>query len=214
MGLRKVVRDSFVAGLALVAPLVVTIVALQFAVRWLTTFIDPIVEGTRLAQYTANIQVVAQALALVVVLVVIVTLGYLAQRSFGRQLFDWIDRLFSILPLVNVVYLSVRQVANALVEGPNRYESVVLVEYPRRGLYTIGFVTADGPAQIERVAGEDVYNVFLPNSPNPTAGRLVHVPAEQLQEIDVSVRQGIRLLVTMGIAEDQTDVRKMEREAP
>lgn len=212
MGLRKVVRDSFIAGLALVAPLIVTIVALQFLVGWLTTFIDPLVEETRLAQYTANIHIVAQVLAFLIVLIVIVVLGYLAQRSFGRKLFDWIDRGFSILPLVNVIYLSVRQVSNALMEGSNRYESVVLVEYPRRGLYTIGFVTANGPTQIEQIAGEEVYNVFLPNSPNPTAGRLVHVPAEQLQEIDVSVRQGIRLLVTMGIAEGHSEVEKLKRE--
>lgn len=213
MGLGKVLRDSFVAGVALIAPLVVTIFALQFLMNWLTKAIDPVVRGTRLAQYTANNQLVAQSLAVLVIVVTIILLGYVAQRSVGQRVFGWFDRGIGLVPLVRTIYSSVRQVSNALMERSNRYESVVLVEYPREGLYVIGFVTGDGPTQVESIAGKEVYNVFLPNSPNPTGGRLVLVPAEQVHEVDISVRRGIRLLVTTGIAEREAEVEQLRKNA-
>jgi uncharacterized membrane protein len=212
MDLTKVLRSSFVAGLALIAPLIVTIVALQFLLNWLTRLIDPVVQGTQLVRYTANIEVVAQLLAAALVLLFITLLGYLAQRSLGERLFGWLDRGVGLVPLVRVVYSSVRQVSNALMERSNRYESVVLVEYPREGVYVIGFVTGDGPEEVSAVAGEETYNVFLPNSPNPTGGRLLLVPGDQVHEVDISVRRGIRLLVTTGIAEREGDVADLREE--
>jgi uncharacterized membrane protein len=212
MDVSKVLRSSFLAGLALVAPLIVTIVALRFLLNWLTAFIDPVVQGTRLATYTANIEVVAQVLAAVLVVLFITLLGYLAQRSLGERLFGWLDRGVGLVPLVRVIYSSVRQVSNALMQRSNRYESVVLVEYPREGMYVLGFVTGDAPAAAEAVAGGAAYNVFLPNSPNPTGGRLVLVPAEQVHEVDISVRRGIRLLVTTGIAEREAEVEELKRD--
>jgi len=212
MDVSKVVRSSFVAGLALIAPLIVTVVALRFLLNWLTTFIDPVVQGTRLAQYTANIEVVAQALAAVLILLLITLLGYLAQRSLGERLFGWLDRGVGLVPLVRVIYSSVRQVSNALMEQSSRYESVVLVEYPREGVYTLGFVTGDAPDQARDVTGGEAFNVFLPNSPNPTGGRLLLVPADQVHEVDISVRRGIRLLVTTGIAEREEEVRQLRED--
>jgi uncharacterized membrane protein len=213
MDVTKVLRSSFVAGLALIAPLIVTIVALRFLLNWVTSFIDPVVQGTRLATYTANIEVVAQVLAAVLILLFVTLLGYLAQRSFGERLFGWLDRGVGLVPLVRVIYSSVRQVSNALMERSNRYESVVLVEYPREGMYVLGFVTGDAPDAAATVTGGAAYNVFLPNSPNPTGGRLVLVPEDQVHEVDISVRRGIRLLVTTGIAERESEVEELKREA-
>jgi len=213
MDVSKVLRSSFVAGLALIAPLIVTVVALRFLLNWLTAFIDPVVQGTRLATYTANIEVVAQVLAAVLIVLLITALGYLAQRSLGERLFGWLDRGVGLVPLVRVIYSSVRQVSNALMSRSNRYESVVLVEYPREGMYVIGFVTGDAPEAAAGIAGEDAYNVFLPNSPNPTGGRLVLVPASQVHEVDISVRRGIRLLVTTGIAEREAEVERLRQNA-
>lgn len=213
MGLGKVLRDSFVAGVALIAPLVVTVFTLRFLVNWLTTFIDPVVQGTQLAQYTANIHIVAQVLALAIIVLTIVVLGYLAQRSFGQRVFSWVDRGIGLVPLVRTIYSSVRQVSNALMERSNRYESVVLVEYPREGIYALGFVTGDSPEQVETIADQDVYNVFLPKSPNPTGGNLLMVPADQVHQLDMSVRRGVRLLVTTGIAERQEELAELQNEA-
>jgi len=109
----------------------------------------------------------------------------------------------NVIPLVSTIYSSVRQVADALVERRTAYDSVVLVEYPREGVFSIGLVTGESPTPVADFAGQDVYNVFLPNSPNPTGGRLVLLPEDQVHEIDMSVRRGMRLVVTTGMGENE-----------
>lgn len=202
MGVGNAVRRSFVAGLILIAPLLVTVYVIKTLVDWSLRFIDPIVAETGLTQYTANDELLAAAIAAVVIVLSIVVLGYLAQRNVGRQVFGNVGRVVNVIPLVNTIYSSVRQVANSLVDRDEAYESVVLVEYPRDGIYSIGLVTGDAPVQIDDYDGQDVYNVYFPNSPNPTGGRLALVPESDLHETDMSVRAGMRLLVTTGVTEN------------
>ena len=202
MKLSDALKNSFLSGLILITPLVVTVLVLRVLVNWSLIFLNPIVEGTRLTQYTANIEVAAQVLAAVLILVAITTLGYLAQRSIGQHLFGNIGRVVNIIPLVNTIYASVRQVATSLVERKTNYDGVALVEYPREGVYAIGLVTGDAPPSMEAVAEEELYAVFLPHSPNPTAGRLLYLPEDEVHKIDMSVRRGMRLVVTTGMGEE------------
>ncbi len=115
-----------------------------------------------------------------------------------------------MVPLVSVIYGSVRQVSNALMRQGSRYESVVLIEYPRDGLYALGFVTAESPNGISTILGESAVNVYIPNSPNPTAGQLLMVPESSITELEMSVSRGIRLLVTTGIAEDERELEALQ----
>lgn len=209
MGLVTRLKSDFLAGLLLLAPLAVTVFVLQFAFNKLLGFLQPIVSATRLAEYTANIEIAAQVLAAVLVVLFIVAIGFLADRSIGERLFGGFDRLVGLVPLVSIIYSGVRQVGNALAERENRYESVVLVEYPREGVYSIGFVTGDAPEAARTIAGGEVYNVFVPNSPNPTAGRLFLVPEGRVHETDLSVRQGLRLVVTTGITSEQEELEEL-----
>ncbi|WP_324755959.1 DUF502 domain-containing protein [Haloarcula sp. GH36] len=204
MDLTGALKRSFVAGLLLLTPLVITLYVLRLLVSWSLQFVDPVVQGTRLTQYTGNVEAVAQLVAVVLILVVVTVLGYLAQKNVGRQLFGGIGRIVNVIPLFSTIYLTVRQVANSLVDRSTAYESVVLVEYPREGIYSLGLVTGESPREVEQVADQEVYNVFLPNSPNPTGGRLVLLPEDQLRELDMSVRRALRLVVTTGVgAEDE-----------
>ncbi|MFC7075179.1 DUF502 domain-containing protein [Haloarcula halophila] len=204
MDLTGALKRSFVAGLLLLTPLVITLYVLRLLVSWSLQFVDPVVQGTRLTQYTGNVEAVAQLVAVVLILVVVTVLGYLAQKNVGRQLFGGIGRIVNVIPLFSTIYLTVRQVANSLVDRSTAYESVVLVEYPREGIYSLGLVTGESPREVEEVADQEVYNVFLPNSPNPTGGRLVLLPEDQVRELDMSVRRALRLVVTTGVgAEDE-----------
>ncbi|MFD1597946.1 DUF502 domain-containing protein [Halobellus rarus] len=204
MNVSAAVKSSFLAGLILLTPLVVTLYVLRLLVNWSLQFVNPVVRETRLTQYTANIEVVAQVLAVVLILGSITVLGYLAQQRVGREMFGNLGQVVNVIPLVSTIYVGVRQVANSLVDRDTAYESVVLVEYPRKDVYSIGLVTGESPPVAEDVAGCQLYNVFLPHSPNPTAGRLVLLPDEQIHEVDMSVRQGMRLIVTSGIGTDQS----------
>lgn len=210
MGIVTRVKSDFVAGLLLLAPLAVTAFVLQFAFQKLFAFLQPLVQTTRLTEYTANIEIAAQVLAAVLLVLFVVAIGFLADRSVGRSLFGGFDRLMGVVPLVSVIYSGVRQVGNALAERENRYESVVLVEIPRRSVFSIGFVTGEAPPAASAAVGEPVHNVFVPNSPNPTGGRLVLVPDERVHETDLSVRQGLRLVVTTGITSEQREFQELQ----
>lgn len=199
MSLTSALRNSFVAGLILLAPLVVTVYVLWLVYGFLIQFIDPIAQGTNLANYTANVELVTQTVTLLLILATITVVGFLAQHRHGRRVFGSAGRVVTLIPLVRTIYTSVRQMANSVSSSDNAYEQLVLVEFPRRDVYTIGLVTAESPRAVENVAGGDVYNVFLPSSPNPASGRLVLVPAEDVHEVDMSVRQGMRLLMTTGM---------------
>ncbi|WP_435196287.1 DUF502 domain-containing protein [Natronomonas sp. EA1] len=214
MDLRTELKGSLLAGTLLVAPLAVTVLVLRIGYGYLTGVINPVAKAAGLARYTANVELAAQALAVVLILLGITLVGFIAQRSLGRRLFGGLDRAVGFIPLVSVIYTSVRQVADALGTQESRYEQVVLVEYPREGIYSVGFVTGDSPGAAERIAGEDVYNVFLPNSPNPTAGRLVLVPASRVHETDLPVRRGIRMLVTTGMADTEEELQQFTTEFP
>lgn len=204
MDLVDSIKDSFVKGLLLIAPLVITLYILRLLVGWALLVVDPVVEGIGLTQYTANDQLLAKVVAAILIVSVIVILGYLAKRTVGKRIFGSFGRVVNLVPLVDTIYSSIRQVANSLVERDSSFQSVVLIEYPRKGVYSIGFVTGEGPAAFKRAAGGDpLVTVFLPNSPNPTGGRVVVVPADTVHEVDMSVRRGLRLLVTTGIGDEQ-----------
>lgn len=203
-------RNSFVAGLVLVAPLVITVVALRIVFGWLLGLVDPIVAATQLTALTGNNELVAQLLALGVLLGIIVLIGAVTQWGLGRRLFGELDRLIGLIPFVRVIYMSVRQVSDSLTSSESRFETTVLVEYPREGVYSIGFVTDESPDPVQAATGP-AYNVYLPFSPNPTNGQLAMVPEDQVTEIDMAPRQGLRLLVTTGLAESTDDIDEMEQ---
>jgi uncharacterized membrane protein len=205
MGPRKRVKDSFVAGLILVAPLAITLYVLSILVNWSLQFINPLVRGTRLVNYTANIEVVAKIVAVVLIVSALTLLVALAQWSVGLHLFGNLGLTVNFIPLVSTIYASVRQVATSLVDRDSDYDKVVLVEYPREGIYCIGLVTANAPAVVETATNEDTVTVYLPNSPNPTAGRLLLVPVDEVHEVDMTVRRGLRLLVTTGMGSEELE---------
>lgn len=202
MRLTERLKESFVAGLILVAPLAVTLYVLQILVSWSLKFVDPLVAELGLIETAANIELAAQLLAVALIVAAVTLLGLLAQWSIGRHLFGNLGRTINIIPLVSTIYGGVRQVATSLVDTGSQFERTVLVEYPRESVYSIGLVTGEGTSAIDEVAGERAFSVFLPNSPNPTAGRLVMVPESQIHETDMSVREGMRMIVTTGIGSE------------
>lgn len=212
MGLSETLKRSLVAGIALLAPLLVTVVAIRLIFGWLRGLLDPIIQGTGLISLTGNIEIAAEVGALLILLLGIAIMGYLTQRSAGAYVFGALDRLVGVIPIVSVVYNGVRQVSDALTKQDSRYKSVALVEYPREGVYSFAFITAETPERVAEPTGTDTFNVYLPGSPNPTQGRLILVPEDQLYELDINVSRAIRLLVTTGIAENEEEMQQLHEE--
>ncbi|MCG1001923.1 MULTISPECIES: DUF502 domain-containing protein [Halobacterium] len=201
MRLKESLKSSFLAGVVLVAPLVATLVILRFATDLLAGQLQPIVEGTRLATYTANNDLLAQLLTLAVLLVAVTVIGAFAKRPIGRRVFGRTGRLVNFVPVFRIIYGSIKQMANSVSSRSSDFESAVYVEYERDGLYRLGLQTGDSPRDVADVAGEPAHNVFVPGSPNPTQGSLLLVPESRIYDADLSVRAAIRILMTTGMAD-------------
>lgn len=201
----QTLRDSFIAGLILVTPLVITLYVLQILAGVALNFVDPVVQGTNLETYTGNVKLTARVIAAGLIVVVVTLLGFIAQRQSGQRLFGGFGQTIAMVPIVRTIYSTVRQISTSFSNKDTAYDSLVLVEFPRKGIYAIGLITNESPKAVTEVAGSKAYNVFLPSSPNPASGRLVLVPEDQLHEVDLSVRQGLGLLMTTGAGTKQTD---------
>lgn len=211
MSYAKKVRNSFIAGLAFIAPLAITVLVLQFVFNWIAGYINPIARSTELSNFTGNIELLAQLITAIVLFGLITLLGYVATKSFGNRFFTEFDEFMERIPIVSIIYSSVRQVSNTLLGGQEKFDRVVLVRWPRDDVYTIGFVTNESPQSVQEAMDEKSYTVFLPMSPNPTAGHLLMVPEDMIQEIDMPVRDGIRMVMTTGMMEEgEKEVKTIE----
>lgn len=209
------VKRSFLAGLVLILPLIVTLYILQLLAGFVLQFIDPVVVETNLADYTRNVHLAAQIIAVAVIIVAITFVGFVAQKRIGQRLFGGLGQLVDFIPLVRVIYSTTRQMSTTFSSKETSYESLVLLEYPRPGIYSIGLITSNSPRVVDEAVDATVRNVFVPSSPNPTSGRLVLAPEDELVDVDLSTRQGLRLLMTTGVGtEDEAIPRDIASKLP
>ncbi len=196
--MKQRLKNYFITGAIILTPLAVTIFVLKLVYGWMLSIIDPIVVNLGLAQYTANIDLVAQLVTVATLGVLVTLVGLTASSRYGKKLLGGGGRAINLIPLVRTIYFSVRHLANSMVEK-SRYQRVVLVEYPREGVESIGFVTGDAPEEL----GEGKLNIFIPQSPNPTSGHLIIVEEDDVEDVDLKVKEGLKLVMTTGIHEDK-----------
>jgi uncharacterized membrane protein len=190
-------RTYFLAGLLVLVPLVVTIGILSWLFNLLDGFLGPYIYDW--------LGRPMPGLGLIATLVLIFLIGLVTTNIVGRRLMGAIDEALHRIPLVRSIYSTTKQMSSSLLKANQvAFQHVVLVEYPRRGLYQIGFVTGmiEGPLQEELAAkaGERVVNVFIPATPNPMAGYLVMLPERDVQLLGISVQDGLKLVISGGMA--------------
>jgi uncharacterized membrane protein len=137
-------------------------------------------------------------LALVVAAVLISAIGLLARYYIGKRMIEWLDTAMMNVPLFNKFYGAIKQVNEAFAGNKNSFKTVVLVEFPREGIYSVGFITSEQHAEVQQKTKGKVLCVFIPTTPNPTSGFLVLVPEEQVTKLDMSVAEGIKYIVSLG----------------
>jgi uncharacterized membrane protein len=139
-------------------------------------------------------------LGAVLALVVLFATGVLVANLIGRSLVHWYERLLGRIPLVRSVYGSVKTFSSVLLSGSGKsFRKVLLIEYPRKGVWRIAFQTAEDAPEIRAVTGRDVLPVFVPNSANATAGFLAFVPREDVIELTMSVEDALKMVVSLGV---------------
>ena len=139
-------------------------------------------------------------LGLVVTLLIVLTVGWFTTNFFGKKLFELGELLIEKIPFVRRIYKGSKQVVSSIAEADtSTFRKVVLIEFPRRGLLAIGFVTGESRGEVQRITRENMLNVFVPTMPNPTSGFLIFSPPEELTEVSMTIEEGIKYVVSGGI---------------
>ncbi len=190
-------RTYFLAGLLVLIPLIVTVGILSWLFNLLDGFLGPYIYDW--------LGRPMPGLGLIATVVLVFAIGVVTTNIIGRRLMGAVDEALHRIPLVRSIYSMTKQVSDSLLQArPVAFQQVVLIEYPRRGLYQIGFVTGmvEGPLQeqLTAKAGERVVNVFVPATPNPMAGYLVMLPEREIHVLGISVQDGLKLVISGGLA--------------
>lgn len=186
-------RRSFITGLVVLLPVIVTGYILWFGFNLL--------DGWWRSLFVLFLGYTVPGAGAVLTVVVTVAIGAIATNVIGRQLISLGERLLGRIPLVRSIYTTAKQVVDVFAGGQKEgFQRVVLVEYPRRGIYTIGFLTAPAaPSSTRDATGEDLWSVFVPTSPNPTTGWVALVPPSQCRPVDMSIDEAFRVIVSGGV---------------
>lgn len=198
-----ILRNDFFSGLLLLAPIVVTVWALAKIIElfggtfWsLFSFVLP----DSLHNPPATTLLAWDVVATILIMLLIAVLGRLSRYVFGRYFLGVADRTIQSIPGVNAVYNTVKQIAETF--GPkNRhlFSKVVLVQFPRPGVWAVGFLTGPAKGEIKARTAEELWSVFVPTTPNPTGGFLLLLPRSELVELDMSVGDGMKLIISGGV---------------
>lgn len=181
-------RKYFFTGLIVILPFVLTLYLLWFVFDFMDGLIGPLLKVV----FGRSLPGAGFAITILLIL----GTGVLATNYLGRKFLHFGDRVFTRVPLVRSVYQTLKQVVQAFVGDQKKaFRQVVLVEYPRKGLYSLAFLTNEGIGQ----NGEQMLAVFLPTTPNPTSGFLLFLPEKEVTFLDMSVEDGIKLVVSGGV---------------
>ena len=194
-------RNAFFSGLILVAPLCLTV--------WVFSKIIDFVGGTFKPLFLVfvpgglrnqeGLDTVWSIVATLIVMVFVTLLGYVSRYVFGKFFFSIGDRFIQTIPGVNAVYNTVRQIVNTFSsQSRHMFNKVVLVEFPRKGCWTIGFLTNTAQGEAQSKSGTEVWTIFVPTTPNPTSGFLLMIPRSEIIELDMAVGDGMKMIISGG----------------
>lgn len=198
----RFLRRTFLAGLLILLPLVVTYLLISFLFDMFAGAGAPLVKTLLRAAGADNhswVRPLVPAVNLGLSLAVIFLLGLVGTNIIGRRVLETFEKLLLRLPLVKTIYSATKQVVETL-QGPGRsFQRVVLIQYPRTGLWMIGFVAAERRDTMHIVSSDRVLAVFIPTTPNPTSGFLVLAAPGEVVDLDYSVEEAFKFIVSSGI---------------
>ncbi|MDH4069654.1 MAG: DUF502 domain-containing protein [Ignavibacteria bacterium] len=197
-------RNAFVRGIGVMIPVAITFWVFSTLLNWMDGFLSPLFERW--------IGQPAPGLGFLGMIVLILAIGLLTKNLVGRVILSWFERLLRSIPIVRSVYGAIKDLFGALSLGAKSrtFRDVAMVEYPRPGLFCIGFVTNEMSFTPENGIVKQFTNVYIPNPPNPTSGFLALVPSQDVITLDLSIEEGLKLVLSGGIVvpEDLSERRK------
>ena len=200
----------FISGLLIWLPLLVTILVIKFLVDLLGNILSLLPHNY---QPDTLIGFHIPGIGVIITLAVIFLTGLIVANFIGRKLVEWGDALIARIPLVRTVYTSVKQVLETLfTPGGQSFRKVLLVEYPRAGMWTIAFQTGETLPEIEKTLNTDsMISLYVPTTPNPTSGFLLIVPRASVIEVEMSVEQALKFVISLGVMRPNHQQKKFKK---
>jgi len=194
--------DNFLAGVVVILPITITIFFIRFLVIKLNSimlnpvalWLSPVILEKEQGLFFAKVVVFLAAI------LIVIFIGLMTRVLIVRRFFTFAEKLLFKLPMVNKIYGAIKEISNAFLGNRGSgFKRVVLVEYPRKGVHTIGFVTSEEKSSLqESVGGKDLINVYVPTTPNPTSGYLVLFDKEDVIDLDISVEEALKVVISAG----------------
>ena len=207
-------KNYFLTGLLVVVPLGLT----YLVVRWIVTLMDRLLSNLLPAAWQPDqlFGMPLPGLGLIATLLLILVIGLLTANIFGRKLVNFYERLVNKIPLVKGIYGLFKQVADTMLSRERgAFRKVVLLEYPRRGIWSVAFVTGVSEGEVQEITDRRLVNLFVPTTPNPTSGFYLLVPEQDLIELTMTVEEAFKLIISGGMVTppDRRRTRKGHRPA-
>ena len=210
-------RNGFISGLVLVAPLGVTLFVLSFLVDRVGKTAANIFFGRVFDEQLQSgfWSFVLGCASIVIVALLITLVGWLSKLFFARFLLNIGEQVVVRLPFINTIYKSVKQIVNTFAQQQKAiFQETVLVEYPRKGMWAVGFMTGNTQGEVQEKTSKQMLNVFVPTTPNPTSGFLLMVPKEDVIKLDMAVGDGMKLIISGGAVVPPSPSKAISEQAP
>lgn len=192
-------RKTLVAGLLTVTPLALTVYVFYFLFHFFDGLLSNTVIRFVFDQLGMKNVDAPPGIGLLLLIALLFITGTFARNYVGKKMFDLGGHIVTKIPIINRIYIASRQLSEAfLSEKRETFKRAVLIEYPRKGVYSIGFFTQDTSGPIQDAIEEDVVSIFVPTTPVPTSGYLLFVPKEDVVELDMSVEDALKLVISAG----------------
>lgn len=205
-------RASFLTGLGVVLPVGLTIYLIWTVIGWIDSWVLPLIPAAY--QPDALLRLLlgptyafpVRGVGVIVFLVFTVVIGWVAKGLIGRSLIGWAERMVDRMPIVRSIYNGLKQISETVfAQSDTNFEKACLVEYPKEGIWAIGFVSTKAKGEIAArfAPGDEILSVFLPTTPNPTSGFLLFVPARDVRMLDMKIEDAAKLIISAGLVYPQ-----------
>lgn len=190
-------RSYLLAGLVVWLPILITIGVLRFIIELLDNTLALVPKAYQPEQLIGHY---IPGLGVILSLIILLVTGVIATNYLGQRLVGWGESILSRIPLVRTIYKTVKQVIHTVLStNSEAFRKVVLIEYPRKGLWSIAFQTGSANAVINNKVKDDMISLFMPTTPNPTSGFLIMLPRSDVMELDMSIDEALKLIISLGV---------------
>lgn len=199
-GLFANLRASFFTGIVVIAPIGLTVYLIWTVMGWIDAVVLPLVPDVWKPEQYIGINL--RGVGLIFFLIFTVIVGWVAKGLIGRSFIAWAEGLLDQLPVVRSIYAGLKQIAETVfAQQDTSFDKACLIEYPRKGIWAIGFISTTAKGEVNRIAAteDQLMSVFLPTTPNPTSGFLLFVPKRDVTELRMTVEDAAKLVISAGL---------------